>query len=134
MVHSGQIKWIAIVAGVVAGLFWHYLNAQIFGYLAIWRFPEHWGAAARMVTPVVLFFVAAVVTCWVLVRCFGRASAAGICASLVSYALGEIYALVVVSHGAPEIFASVLLVCAAALAAVIGVRFARTRNELGSRS
>ncbi len=110
---------------------WHYIYAQVLGYLALWRFPDQWPLWARIGVPT-LFFLCVVVlpSYYLLIRLFGKTSTAAIWSSCLTYTTLTVYAHTEIATQNLELLPSALLVCTTVLAGFVALRVARSVKSL----
>jgi hypothetical protein len=113
----------AATLGIVTALVWHFLNAQVVGYLALSRFPDRWPEMLRVGVPVLIFLAIVFLSYWVFVRILGRGSIPAIWASFIAYSAITAQALFSVPAGSMELTLSILLIGAAVIPGLAALRF-----------
>ncbi len=122
---------VACLGGAATAFLWHYINAQVLGYLALWRFPDHWAPWARVGVPTLFFLCVVVVpSYYLLIRVFGKTSTAAIWSSCLTYAALMVYAHTEIAAQGLELLSSALLVFMTVLAGFVALRVARSVKSL----
>jgi hypothetical protein len=115
----------AMAVGIVVAYLWEFLNAEIVGYLALWRFSDHWPLWAHIALPALLFLGIAAVTHWVLMLVLRDVGTAAIWASIIAFSILMLYAHIEVETGSRELLFSGTLIGAAVLSGLIAIRLRR---------
>jgi hypothetical protein len=115
----------AVAVGIVVAYLWEFLNAEIVGYLALWRFSDHWPLWAHIALPALLFLGIAALSHWILVLVLRDFGIAAIWASIVAFGILMLYAHMDVETGIQELAFSVTLIGAAVLSGVVVLKLWR---------
>jgi hypothetical protein len=116
---------VATVTGILLAFLWQFLNAEIVGYLALWRFSDHWTMWAHIALPALLFLGITTFSYWVLMLAFRAASAAAIWASFLGFTVLMVYAHAEVSTGRAALAFSGVLIGVAVLSGLVALKIVR---------
>lgn len=123
-------KYIAIVVGILMAFAWQYCNAEIIGYLSLWRFPDHWPIWIRIGAPALLFFIVTAVSNAIIIGLFKTAASWAINASMLAYCASVVYGHWEVPNGMAEMILSAALITMAILSGLISLFF--IKRKMGS--